>query len=144
MTSGYSYFVLWRAVGWLIVLAIAAFSLTPQQPNVGGLEINDKLGHSLAYAIGMGWFASLYPDRPRRVRYAVFLSRSASRWSSRRALRLIASSICSICLLTELASRLDTSSASLFCSRSTAQWLGYFSSRDNKPLTGRKVKVNFA
>lgn len=72
MTSGYSYFVLWRAVGWLIVLAIAAFSLTPQQPNVGGLEINDKLGHSLAYAIGMGWFASLYPGRPRRVRYAVF------------------------------------------------------------------------
>ena len=71
-TSNYRYFALWRGVGWLIVAAIAVFSLTPQQPDIGGLEINDKLGHSIAYAIGMGWFAALYPSMRQRVGYAVF------------------------------------------------------------------------
>lgn len=72
MTSSYRYFALRRAAGWSIVVAIIVFSLTPQQPRVGGFEMNDKLGHLIAYAIGMGWFAALYPSMPQRVGYAVF------------------------------------------------------------------------
>lgn len=71
-TSDYRYFSVWRAVGWLLVAAITVFSLTPQPPEIGGLQINDKLGHSIAYAIGMGWFAALYPSMRHRARYAVF------------------------------------------------------------------------
>lgn len=72
MTPSYRYFALWRAAGWLIVVAIIVFSLTPQQPHIGRLEMNDKLGHLTAYAIGMGWFAALYPSMTQRVGYAGF------------------------------------------------------------------------
>lgn len=72
MTSSYNYFPFWRATGWVIVVGIVVLSLTPQQPNIGGFEMNDKLGHALVYALGMGWFAALYPDTPNRVRYAAF------------------------------------------------------------------------
>lgn len=72
MTPSYRYFALWRAAGWSIVVAIIVFSLTPQQPHIGRLEMNDKLGHLTAYAIGMGWFAALYPSMTRRVGYAGF------------------------------------------------------------------------
>lgn len=68
----FNYFRLWRSTGWLIVGAIIVLSLTPDQPHIGELRMNDKAGHLLAYAIGMGWFAALYPTAAQRARYALF------------------------------------------------------------------------
>ncbi len=53
------------AVGWLMVAATTALSLTPTAslpPVTGG--INDKLGHACLYATLMLWFA-LITRRPR-------------------------------------------------------------------------------
>lgn len=71
-THDFRYFWLWQLLGWLIVAAIVVLSLTPQAPQIGNFQMSDKLGHILAYAIGMGWFATLYSSTKQRVAYALF------------------------------------------------------------------------
>ena len=57
------------AAGWLLVLGVIWLSLTPSPPKVD-FEASDKVGHLLAYALIMFWFAQLYAARPVRVGYA--------------------------------------------------------------------------
>jgi VanZ family protein len=57
------------AVGWLLVAAIVWLSVTPSPPKVD-FESSDKIGHLLAYALVMFWFAQLYAARPARLGYA--------------------------------------------------------------------------
>jgi len=45
-------------------------SLTPAPP-VGGVPYTDKIGHFLAYALLMFWFARLYPANHVRLGYAL-------------------------------------------------------------------------
>ena len=61
---------LWIAMGWLIALAIVYLSLTPRPIPLPG-EQGDKLGHAIAYAVLMVWFAQAYLDARQRVAVAV-------------------------------------------------------------------------
>lgn len=53
------YFSLWRALGWLLVMAVVVASLMPV-PERMSASVSDKVGHVLAYAALMFWFAQLY------------------------------------------------------------------------------------
>ena len=50
----------WLLLGWLLVLAVVALSLTPS-PVETGVEQGDKLGHLLAYFSLMAWWGQLQP-----------------------------------------------------------------------------------
>jgi len=50
----------WIAGGWAILAGIVYLSLTPSPPSAD-FEASDKVGHLLAYAVLMAWFALLYP-----------------------------------------------------------------------------------
>ena len=56
------------AGGWLYAAAIVYLSLTPTPPEPG-FEYGDKLGHVLAYALLMLWFALLYRSAGARLAY---------------------------------------------------------------------------
>ena len=60
------------ALGWAFVAAIVWLSLTPAPPSID-LDQSDKLGHALAYASTMFWFAQLYVRSAVRLRYAAGL-----------------------------------------------------------------------
>jgi hypothetical protein len=55
----------WLALGWLGVAAIVVLSLIPSPPTIQ-IESGDKLGHALAYASVMAWFAQVYQTPSRR------------------------------------------------------------------------------
>lgn len=55
---------LWLGVGWALVLAVVFLSLVPQQ-DLPPLGYDDKLGHLIAYAVLMAWFAQLHRHRGR-------------------------------------------------------------------------------
>ena len=57
------------AGGWLYAAAIVYLSLTPSPPEPG-FAYGDKLGHFLAYALLMLWFAWLHRDAASRMAYA--------------------------------------------------------------------------
>lgn len=57
------------AAGWLYAGAIVWLSLTPSPPDPG-IEYGDKLGHFLAYALLMLWFAWLHRGAGARLAYA--------------------------------------------------------------------------
>ena len=61
---------LWLAAGCAIVAAIVWLSVTPAPPD---LEVTqgDKIGHLLAYAVVMFWFAQLHAAVRIRVAYAI-------------------------------------------------------------------------
>lgn len=69
VTHQLRHFSVWRAAGWLLVALVVYFSLTPEPPSLS-VEGGDKLGHVLAYAGLMAWFAWLYADRGVRSAYA--------------------------------------------------------------------------
>jgi len=48
----------WRSVGWFGILLLLYLSLTPRPPEIS-IEHGDKLGHALAYATLMYWWAQL-------------------------------------------------------------------------------------
>jgi VanZ family protein len=48
----------WHGVGWFGIVLLLYLSLTPQPPEIS-IEQGDKLGHALAYAVLMGWWAQL-------------------------------------------------------------------------------------
>jgi len=56
------WFGLWLAVGWVLVGVVVYLSLTPHPVEID-LAHGDKLGHMLAYAGLMTWFAQLYQRR---------------------------------------------------------------------------------
>ena len=55
----------WQAVGWFGIGLLIYLSLTPQPPEIP-VEQGDKIGHSLAYATLMLWWAQLLPNAPQR------------------------------------------------------------------------------
>ncbi len=59
MNPQLKYSKLWLALGALLIALIWYLSLTPEPPNTG-IENGDKIGHFLAYALLMGWFAQIY------------------------------------------------------------------------------------
>lgn len=58
------------AGGWLLAAAIVWLSLTPKPPDPG-FAYGDKLGHFVAYAALMLWFAALYRGAAARAGYAL-------------------------------------------------------------------------
>ena len=67
------YFNLWLSIGWLMVLLICYFSLTPNPPDFNiEFEYLDKLEHFISYFILMVWFAQLYKTFNTRLFYVVF------------------------------------------------------------------------
>ncbi|MGD9952261.1 MAG: VanZ family protein [Burkholderiales bacterium] len=56
------------AGGWLYAAAIVFLSLTPSPPQPG-FEYGDKLGHLLAYAMLMLWFAALHRSPRARIAF---------------------------------------------------------------------------
>src|SRR5450631_660508 len=62
----------WRGVGWFGVALLLYLSLTPNPPEIP-LEQGDKLGHALAYAVLMYWWAQLLVTTRQRLWLAVAL-----------------------------------------------------------------------
>jgi len=60
---------LWLLSGWLLVLVIIYLSLTPRPISVPVSE-GDKIGHAVAYAVLMLWFAQLYFGTKSRIAVA--------------------------------------------------------------------------
>ena len=57
------FFHTWLALGYGLILLVIYLSLTPAPPSIP-IENGDKLGHGMAYATLMVWFAWLYPSSP--------------------------------------------------------------------------------
>jgi predicted XRE-type DNA-binding protein len=62
----------WLLLGWMLVLFVIYLSLTPAPVQLK-LPHGDKLGHVLAYAALMSWFANLYEVSVRRMQFAIGL-----------------------------------------------------------------------
>lgn len=60
----------WLALGWVWIALVIYLSLTPRPPEID-LIAGDRIGHVLAYAFLMLWFAQLY--RPRPIKFAIAL-----------------------------------------------------------------------
>ena len=56
---------LWRALGWLLVLAVIYLSLTPKPPATD-IALGDKIGHLAAYGSLMAWWLQIH-RRPERL-----------------------------------------------------------------------------
>ncbi|HEV8517264.1 MAG TPA: VanZ family protein [Burkholderiales bacterium] len=63
---------LWLAIGWALVLTVVYLSLTPHPISIP-VEQGDKVGHVVAYAALMLWFAQIYSPSRRRLLLAVAL-----------------------------------------------------------------------
>ena len=61
---------LWLLLGWTMVFLIVYLSLTPAPVELP-LGQGDKIGHVLAYATLMSWFANLYEASVRRLTLAL-------------------------------------------------------------------------
>jgi len=64
---------LWLAIGWALVLTVVYLSLTPHPISIP-VEQGDKVGHVVAYAALMLWFAQIYSPSQRRLLLAVALA----------------------------------------------------------------------
>ena len=53
-------FPFWLSVGVGLVILVVFLSLTPKPPHLVDFTMNDKVGHTLAYAVLMGWYGQLY------------------------------------------------------------------------------------
>jgi glycopeptide antibiotics resistance protein len=58
---------LWLTAGWLLILLVVFFSLSPKPPEVIEFEQGDKFGRLVAYLSLMLWFANIYPGRKQRI-----------------------------------------------------------------------------
>jgi VanZ family protein len=58
---------LWLTVGWVLILLVVFFSLSPEPPEMIKFKQGDKLGHLVAYLSLMLWFANIYPGRNQRI-----------------------------------------------------------------------------
>ena len=61
---------LWIIVGWLGIAAVIYMSLTPRPPQLLGFAQANRIGHVVAYASLMLWFAQLAVVPAQRLRYA--------------------------------------------------------------------------
>lgn len=66
------YHMLWLALGWAWIGLVIYLSLTPRPPEIDVIA-GDRIGHLLAYAFLMLWFAQLYRLRPIKVAIALGL-----------------------------------------------------------------------
>ena len=57
----------WRGIGWLGLALLIGLSLMPGPPSLT-MEQGDKLGHLLAYATLMYWWAQLHVTAHSRIR----------------------------------------------------------------------------
>ena len=74
----YKFSRLWLTVGWVLILLVVFFSLTPEPPEMIQFEQGDKFGHLFAYLSLMLWFANLYSRRKNRISLAMaFLAMGA-------------------------------------------------------------------
>lgn len=64
--------LLWRGVGWFGLALLLYLSLMPRPPEIPLAE-GDKLGHGLAYALLMFWWAQVYIAMRSRLGLAVGL-----------------------------------------------------------------------
>jgi VanZ family protein len=60
----------WRAVGFALVAAVVVLSLVPAPELPLEIDGGDKIGHVLAYAALMVWFAQLHAGAPARAAIA--------------------------------------------------------------------------
>jgi VanZ family protein len=63
---------IWLIIGWGLILLVIYLSLTPAPIQVP-MEEGDKLGHVLAYATLMAWFANFYEMAGQRKMLAISL-----------------------------------------------------------------------
>jgi VanZ family protein len=56
---------IWRGIGWFGLILLLYLSLTPRPPDIP-MEQGDKVGHVLAYAVLMVWWAQLFVATRRR------------------------------------------------------------------------------
>ena len=61
---------LWLLLGWTLVLLLIYLSLTPAPVELP-MGQGDKIGHVLAYATLMSWFANVYEASAQRMKFAV-------------------------------------------------------------------------
>jgi len=64
---------LWRGVGWFGVALLIYLWLTPNPPEIP-VEQGDKIGHVMAFAVLMLWWAQLYFGRARLLIAAALLA----------------------------------------------------------------------
>jgi VanZ family protein len=60
---------LWLWIGWALVLFVVYLSLTPEPISIP-VEQGDKIGHLVAYAVLMLWYAQLYSSANGRLMLA--------------------------------------------------------------------------
>ena len=66
------YQTLWLAIGYALVALVVYLSVTSNPPDPGIEMPNfDKVAHTLAYFLMMGWFAQLYHLKKQRIIYAL-------------------------------------------------------------------------
>ena len=65
--NDYKFSRLWLTVGWVLILLVVFFSLSPEPPEVIEFEQGDKFGHLVAYLSLMLWFANIYPGRNQQI-----------------------------------------------------------------------------
>ena len=58
---------LWLVIGWLLIALVWFLSLTSSPVPDMGIDNGDKLGHFIAYAVLMGWFAQIYTSISKRL-----------------------------------------------------------------------------
>jgi len=69
------YLSIWRLCGWLLLLLIWYLSLEPRLNQFApALLVSDKLGHFIAYALLMAWFAQWHQRPYFRILALVFIS----------------------------------------------------------------------
>lgn len=71
----------WLVIGWMLIALSILVCLLPgnKLPNTGA---NDKVAHSLVYALLMLWFAGIYPrSRYVLIAFGLFLMGVAIEWA---------------------------------------------------------------
>lgn len=61
------HFWLWRAIGRALILLSLIIALVPAPQVIGSVAFGDKIGHALAFALLMLWYAQLYGGRSRNL-----------------------------------------------------------------------------
>jgi VanZ family protein len=90
----------WRAIGWILLVAVVVASLLPlrQRAGLAGL---DKLEHFIGYALLMFWFAALHAPARRpwialafvALGAALELAQGATGWRHADSLDLVANAL---------------------------------------------------
>lgn len=58
---------LWRGIGRVLIALSLLIALLPAPHVIGSVAFGDKIGHALAFALLMLWYAQLYAGRERRL-----------------------------------------------------------------------------